>query len=45
MKCEDCGKESSDVKETVCPYAEEIYSEKIPAILCDDCYLERCLDV
>jgi hypothetical protein len=45
MKCEDCGKEKPDVKETICPYAEEICEEKIPATLCDDCYGERLMDI
>jgi len=41
MKCQDCGKEREDVKETTCPYAEELYDEIQKITVCDDCYNER----
>lgn len=44
-KCDDCGKEKVDVKETICPYAEEINGKEITCTLCDDCYHERCMDI
>lgn len=43
--CDDCGKEGSDVEETLCPYAEDIGGIEVPATLCRDCYHERCMDI
>lgn len=43
--CEDCGKEDETVYETNCPFAEEIYGDEIPVIICPDCYHERCMDI
>lgn len=45
MKCDDCGKEKDDVRDTNCPYANEINNEEIPCALCDDCYDERCMAI
>jgi len=45
MKCDDCEKEKEDVKETTCPFAEEINYSTINCLLCDDCYHERCMDI
>ena len=45
MKCDDCYEEKEDVKETICPFAEDIYNKSIACKLCDDCYHERCMDI
>lgn len=45
MICDDCGEDKEDVKETACPYAEEIDDNIIECNLCDDCYHERCMDI
>lgn len=45
MNCDDCGKNKEDVKETTCPYTEEINDSIIECNLCDDCYHERCMDI
>ncbi len=38
LVCDDCGKQTPDVKETLCPLAEGIYNDKDPCTLCDNCY-------
>lgn len=43
-KCDDCGT-TEEVKETTCPYAEEINNETVEVALCDNCYHERCMDI
>lgn len=45
MICEDCEKDKPDVKETTCPYAEEIQAIKVFCTICDDCYKNRCDDI
>lgn len=45
MNCDDCGEDKEDVKETTCPYAEEINDSIIECCLCDDCYHERCMGI
>jgi len=45
MICDDCKKEKEDVKDTTCPYSEDIYDEMIGVKLCDDCYHERAMDI
>jgi hypothetical protein len=44
LKCEDCEEVREDVKETLCPFVQEIHDEDVPATLCEDCYHERCMD-
>lgn len=43
--CEDCGKCDDTVRDTICPFAEEIHGESIDVVLCDECYHERFLDI
>ncbi len=45
MICDDCNKDKEDVKETKCPYAEEINDELIDCQLCDGCYYDRCMEI
>ena len=45
MTCDDCDKESEDVSECYCPFAEEIHDEKVSCKLCNDCYHERLIDI
>jgi len=45
MICDDCKKERDDVRDTFCPYADEIAGEKIAMKLCNDCYQERSMDI
>lgn len=45
MICEDCKKEKPDVKETTCPYAEDIHGTVQEATLCNECYYQRCMDI
>lgn len=45
LECEDCGKKDDTVKETYCPYVEELYNKRQEAVLCDNCYHERCMDI
>lgn len=44
--CEECGKlVSKDLLTDYEPFNEEVYGEKIPCRLCDDCAWEQYLDV
>ncbi len=45
LVCDDCKQSKPDVKETFCPYSEEINDEKVPVTLCDNCYYERCMAI
>lgn len=49
LTCEDCGIYASDtedeVKNTTCPYAEEIHGRQVPITVCDSCYRERSYDI
>ena len=45
LVCDDCKKSDKTVVQCICPFAEEIYDKKVPAILCSDCYRERCNDI
>lgn len=42
--CADCGTKEN-VKETFCPYSEEINNRKVEVSLCDKCYRERMWDI
>ena len=42
--CQDCGTDNN-VRETTCPYAEEISNREVQIIVCDDCYRERVWDI
>lgn len=44
LKCEVCGT-TKDVETTVCPYAQDIHGEEVPAILCKECHHQRCQDI
>lgn len=44
-ECEDCGEISAEVSHVNCPYAEEIHHKRIPAVLCNECYVQRCMDI
>ena len=47
-KCDDCGvvrSEDVDVRQTFCPYAQEINNSEVEVMLCDNCYHERCMDI
>jgi hypothetical protein len=45
--CQDCGNAFpvKDLKYGDCPFASEIYNEKVETVLCGDCYHERCMDI
>lgn len=43
--CEDCGSESEDVEERLCPFAEEIEGIEIYVTICDNCYRNRILEI
>ena len=45
LTCDDCHQQKEDVKETICPYNEDVNNEIVPAILCEDCYYERAADI
>ena len=45
LKCDDCGEEKEDVKDTFCPYQEDVCDNNVEVKLCDDCYHERCMDI
>lgn len=45
LVCEDCGKKREDTRHTTCPYDEEVNGLTTPAILCDDCYNDRCWEI
>jgi len=48
MECEDCGvgeSEDSSVKETTCPFADEINGSVINTTLCCECYSQRCMAI
>lgn len=45
MRCDDCGKEKEDAEETFCPLQLEINDDRVPCVLCNDCYRERCADI
>lgn len=41
LRCEDCKQQKQSVRETTCPYDDDVEDIKTPAILCDECYKER----
>lgn len=43
--CQDCEKEKPDVEERECPFALEIYNEKVIVTICDECCWERAQDI
>jgi hypothetical protein len=45
LTCEDCGTTSEDVTETTCPFAEDVYGEKINIIACTRCVNQRAEDI
>jgi hypothetical protein len=45
LTCQDCGITSGDVRETNCPYAEEINGAYVEIIVCPDCESERAMDI
>lgn len=45
LQCDDCEQFKEDVRETTCPFAEEINGEIVHCQLCDDCYSERCMEI
>lgn len=45
LVCDDCGRQGPDVRETICPYCEEIYGEIVECRLCGDCYRDRRDDI
>lgn len=44
-KCDDCRRRKPDVAWRICPWHQEITGEKLDALLCDQCYHERAMDV
>lgn len=44
LTCDDCGKQGSDVVETICPFQDEIYGVRVPATLCPECSHNRYLE-
>lgn len=48
LYCDDCGvsqTKNESVRETTCPFAEEISGREVQVTLCDDCYKERLWDI
>lgn len=45
LKCQDCKECKPDVKETACPFVQEIYDKIEMVTICGDCYYERCQDI
>lgn len=45
LKCQDCGLEKDDVKETICPFAADVNGTTVPIVVCGDCYKERLYDI
>ena len=45
LKCGDCGAVGETVKDTTCPYAEEIHDEVVDITVCSDCYYQRLMDI
>lgn len=45
LKCQDCGEEKEDVRETTCPYDSEINEIETPITVCGDCYHQRGMDI
>lgn len=43
--CEDCKKAKTSVRETICPYNQDINNKEIPATLCAECYSNRVADI
>lgn len=44
LVCDDCGT-TKDVMDTFCPYAQDVNNTDVPALLCPECYRQRCLDI
>ena len=44
LTCDDC-KTTDGVKETICPYIEDILEKRVKAVLCGDCEHERAMDI
>jgi len=42
--CDDCGTDK-DVKQTICPFQDDVYGKRVKVKLCDKCYHERCMDI
>jgi hypothetical protein len=40
-RCDQCAKEKPDATDCDDPYAKEINDERVPMILCEDCYRDR----
>jgi hypothetical protein len=46
LTCDDCGEAKPDVRLTNCPYCADIHNNPdVSAMLCDDCFQERCNDI
>jgi C4-type Zn-finger protein len=45
MVCPVCGKESTNVRLEVDPYAADIYDDDTPVLQCDDCRYESAMDI
>ena len=45
LVCQDCGSSEDDVKETSCPFMEDVYNRLVEIIVCDLCYRERLYDI
>ena len=44
IKCEDCGT-TKNVRETICPYQEDVNDIIKEITICDKCYIERVYDI
>lgn len=44
-KCQDCGEKREDVKDTLCPFALDMFDECRNVTICSDCYQDRCDDI
>ena len=44
LVCNDCAT-TVDVKQTICPFSEDVHGETVRVDLCDDCHRNRRMDV
>ena len=45
LVCADCKQAKMDVKQTTCPYAEDVHGVVVDVKLCNHCYSERCQNI
>ncbi len=45
QQCDDCLKSDETVRDTTCPFQEEIHNKIVFITVCDKCYGERVKDI